>query len=57
MTPRAKFIAKASQKNIAQMAWDAMMMASSHDPDHAKAIRRLERWVDRLFRRVAKLEK
>jgi hypothetical protein len=42
MTPRAKFIKHASQRHIAQKAWDALMMASTHDPDLVKDIKRLE---------------
>jgi hypothetical protein len=51
LSPRAKFIAKIqaeiSQDDITHLAgfvWDAMQLASSHDPDHAKeliAIRKL----------------
>jgi hypothetical protein len=65
MTPRAKFIAEASKnpKKLAAWAWDAMMLASSHDPDHAKELAELHkasildfnRIVD-LQARVAKLE-
>ena len=31
-TPRAKFVEKADLKKVAAWAYDAMQMASSHDP-------------------------
>lgn len=36
LSPRANFIKNATIESIAARAWDAMMMASSHDPDHHK---------------------
>jgi hypothetical protein len=41
LSPRAKFIAEATLKSLAAYAWDAMQLASSHDPEHAKEIIRL----------------
>jgi hypothetical protein len=41
-SPRAKFIARADLKRLAAYAWDAMQLASSHDPDHAKDLKRIE---------------
>ena len=41
-TARAKFIAEVDSKRLAAYAWDAMQLASSHDPDHAKELKRLE---------------
>jgi len=38
MTSRAKFIKQVSHKKLAAWSWDAMMLASSHDPDHAKEL-------------------
>lgn len=42
MTTRATFIANADLKKLAAYAWDAMQLASSHDPDHAKQLEKLE---------------
>jgi hypothetical protein len=65
MTPRAKFIAEASKnpKKLAAYAWDAMQLASSHDPDHAKELKALRHASDfdfnviiSLVERVGKLE-
>jgi hypothetical protein len=39
LTPRAKFIATVSQEKLAAYAWEAMRLASTHDPDHDKLIR------------------
>ena len=57
MSARAKFIEHANRKQVAAKAWDAMMMASTHDPDLLKAIRNLDSQVDRLFRKLSKLER
>jgi hypothetical protein len=42
MTPRAAFIKNADLKRLAAYAWDAMQLASTHDPDLAKSIKQLE---------------
>jgi hypothetical protein len=61
MSPRKRFIEKYSNeyvsKDFVQFVWDTMSLASTHDPDHAKDIRRQGRWANRLFCRVDKLEK
>ena len=36
LTPRANFVLNAPVADIAARAWDALMMTSSHDPDHHK---------------------
>lgn len=41
-SPRAKFIAEIDLQRLAGYAWDAMSLASSHDPDHAKQLEKLE---------------
>jgi len=41
-SPRAKFVAEVDLKRLAGYAWDAMMLASSHDPDHTKQLEKLE---------------
>ena len=41
-SPRAKFISEVKLKRLAGYAWDAMRLASTHDPDHAKELKRLE---------------
>jgi hypothetical protein len=40
-SPRAKFISEVGLKKLAGYAWDAMQLASSHDPDHAKELKLL----------------
>ena len=45
LSPRAKFIAEADIKKLAAFVWDAMQLASTHDPDHEKRLRALERPV------------
>ena len=65
---RAKFIKESDIKKIAAVAWDALVLASTHDPDHEKQLRRLEsliyaevKFQDRRFRdlerRVSVLER
>ena len=39
MTPRSAFINNANLEKVAAKSWDAMELASSHDPEHAKDIR------------------
>ncbi len=67
-SPRAKFISEVKLKRLAGYAWDAMRLASTHDPDHAKELKRLEgliyaevKFQDRRFSdlcaRVYKLER
>jgi hypothetical protein len=58
MTPRAKFIAEASKnpKKLAAYAWDAMQLASTHDPDHAKSLKDLFRDSVSDFNRIVELE-
>ena len=46
--PRAKFVDSADPKKIAALAWDAMQLASTHDPDLEERIIILERQVKRL---------
>jgi hypothetical protein len=48
-SPRAKFIAAVQAEisrddvtHLAGFVWDAMQLASSHDPDHAAILKRLE---------------
>ena len=48
-TPRAKFIAEADDKKVAARAWDAMIMASTHDPDLLRRIVRLENLVSAIL--------
>jgi hypothetical protein len=62
-SPRFKFIHEASDERVRGYLWDAMQLASTHDPDHAKELkqlgidlRRALRWCERLFGRVGKLE-
>lgn len=54
--PRARFIETADVKKVAATAWDAMQLASSHDPDLLLRIEVLEHQMKRLgapqYRRV-----
>lgn len=42
---------------MAAWTWDAMMMASSHDPDHARELKALNKELNELTTRVAILER
>ena len=50
MSPRVKFIATITIKKLAGYCWDAMQLASTHDPEHAIEL-------DELRTRVAVLER
>ncbi len=56
-TSRAKFMAKANQKDIAARAWDAMIMASTHDPDHSLEIKCLKRDVNIIFSKLETIDR
>lgn len=46
LSPRAKFLKnRTTIKSVAAYAWDAMQLASSHDPEHAEELRRLESMI------------
>ena len=47
-SPRKNFIEKATTKSVAALAYDAMQLASSHDPDLLLRIEVLERQMERL---------
>jgi hypothetical protein len=57
MTPREKFIKYASHRHIAKKAWDAMMMASTHDPDHAQKLKCMMRDVNIIFDKLHVIER
>ena len=57
LTPRADFILNAPTEAIAKRAWDAMIMASTHDPDHQKEINKLNKRVERLERLIEDLQR
>lgn len=44
-SPRSKFIKESDLENVARVAWDAMMLASYHDPEHAAGLKRLENFI------------
>jgi len=46
-SPKAKFIAEVDLKRLAGCAWDAMILASTHDPDHDIRLSILERQMER----------
>ena len=52
---RAKFIASKDIKEIAAHAWDALTLASTHDPDHAKKLRELESRIEVLERQMERI--
>lgn len=41
MSPRKAFIKNADLKRLAGYAWDAMHLASSHDPEHSAELKLL----------------
>jgi hypothetical protein len=47
-SPRARFIESVDLKKLAGYAWDAMQLASTHDPDLEWRITVLERQTERL---------
>jgi hypothetical protein len=47
-SPRAKFIRTVDHKRLAGYAWDAMKLASHHDPDLVERIDIIERQLERL---------
>lgn len=55
-TPRAIFIKSITHEGLAGYAWDAMQLASSHDPEHEADLIRLFRAIENLQRRVDALE-
>lgn len=55
MTPRAKFVKKPNLEKVAAHAWDAMTMASTHDPDHAKELRELRSRIEVLERQMERI--
>lgn len=55
LTPRAEFVKHACLKRVRQRAWDAMEMASTHDPDHAKELVELRSRVEVLERQMERI--
>ncbi len=56
LSPRAKFIAEADLKKLAGWSWDAMKLASTHDPDHSKKLIELDKMCGYLFNQTLELE-
>ena len=52
LTPRANFVLNAPVAHIAARAWDALMLASSHDPDHHSWLKELEKIMNRDLQRI-----
>ena len=48
LSARAKFIAEVDLKKLAGTTWDALMLASTHDPDLEMRIDVLERQMERI---------
>jgi hypothetical protein len=55
MSARHNFIQTINLKRLAAYAWDAMQLASSHDPDHAKELKELRIRIDVLERQLERI--
>jgi len=55
MTPRAKFIASRDEKTLRGWVWDAMMIASTHDPVHAKELKSITDRLDVIERQLQRI--
>ena len=53
-SPRVKFIQTITLQKLAGYAWDAMTLASTHDPDLVKRIKQLEKNQDELLKALHK---
>ena len=53
-SPRMKFIETITLAKLAGYAWDAMTLASTHDPDLLKRIKQLEKSQDELLKALHK---
>ena len=53
-SPRSKFIETITLAKLAGYAWDAMTLASTHDPDLVKRIKQLEKTQDELLKALHK---
>ena len=53
-SPRMKFIETITLAKLAGYAWDAMTLASTHDPDLLKRIEQLEKTQDELLKAMHK---
>ena len=53
-SPRVKFIQTITLQKLAGYAWDAMTLASTHDPDLVKRIKQLEKTQDELLEAMHK---
>ena len=53
-SPRTKFIETITLAKLAGYAWDAMTLASTHDPDLLKRIKQLEKTQDELLKALRK---
>ena len=53
-SPRAKFIETITLAKLAGYAWDAMTLASTHDPDLVKRIKQLEKNQEELLKALHK---
>jgi hypothetical protein len=55
LSRRANFIATVDLKKLAEYAWDAMQLASSHDPDHAFTLESFEDRISVLERQMERI--
>jgi hypothetical protein len=55
-SPRSKFLSKFDDHRLAAVVWDVMIQASNHDPDLLKAIRNLDRQIEKLYSRMELVE-
>lgn len=55
-SPRAKFLKRFQDKELAAVVYDTLQLASHHDPDHAKDIKYAKSDIHILFEKVEELE-
>lgn len=53
-SPRSRFLERFSDKKLAAVVWEIQRLATTHDPDHARELRKLGRRVGRLERKATK---
>ena len=53
-SPRSKFIETITLQKLAGYAWNAMSLASTHDPDHEKQIKQLQKGQEELIKALHK---
>jgi hypothetical protein len=54
-SPRSKFIKEVNFERLAGFAWDAMVLASTHDPEHEKDLFELRSRIEVLERQMERI--